>query len=125
MGGRGGGSPITREGDIYDYLVTRPWMIRRGLPQRGTAEDALIRTFAQLNAGALDGATDNVRISTLRRRMPGMSREAFDQALRNLSDSGIAVLSGHDNLKDISTADRRNGVMMAGDMKHLISIGRK
>lgn len=125
MGGRGGGSPSKREGDIYDYLVTRPWVIRRGLPNRGTVEDAVIRAFAQWNAGAVEGATDNVRISGLRRKMPGLSREAFDQALRNLAESGIAVLSGHDNLKDISSADRRNGIMVAGDMKHLISIGRK
>jgi hypothetical protein len=111
MGGRGGSSG---QAATYDYLISRPWMIRRGLPAQGSIEDQVIRAYASLNPGGQDGATDNVSFVNLRRALPRLSREQFDLAIRRLVDSGIGIASEEENLKTLTEVARRAAVNIGG-----------
>ena len=53
----------------------------------------------------------------------GLNRADFDQAMTALAYSLQVVLIPEENQKAITSADERNGLWLAGEVKHLVNLG--
>lgn len=109
MGGRGGGSPASRQGP--EAGTTGPVAL--------SAPDAVLAAYATL-ANQFDN--EWVILSSLRGQLSGLTREQQDSALMSLLRERKIRLIPEENQQALTQSDWNAAINVSGEPKHLIGI---
>jgi hypothetical protein len=114
MGGRGGGSAVSRSRMQADFEA-----LRREQSQLGP-EQQVQQAFGELPKGMLGYAT----LADLRDRLQ-MPRGEFDSLIRRMADARVIDLLPEENQKMLSPRERAGGLRYGNEDQELFRIRRR
>jgi hypothetical protein len=124
MGGRGGGSAVSRNRMQADFEALRREQSQLGPEQQ--VQRAINDQLAAYTAFVPSGG-GWVDLADLRERMPGMSREQFDRLVLDMGIGPNRVLDLTPEVKQSTLTPRRRagGISVGGEVNHLVRIRRR
>lgn len=114
MGGRGGGSPATREAQDQPTVA-------QSVPPVPTAPGNLDQRVLAAYDSLASSPNGLVSLVRLRDRLSDVSREDLDRTLKVMDRSRVIQLSPDPNQKALPPEARRDALRLGGSDQHFIS----
>jgi len=114
MGGRGGGSPATRQSQ--GPPASAPAM-------SGNLDDRVLSAIRSLS-GERDQGMNLVSLVRLRDRLSDVDRDDLDRTLKTMDRARVIQLSPDPNRKALPPEARRDALRLGGGDQHFVSIMR-